>query len=72
MVPPMIIKINAGCPELVHIFGKNSLLCPLQEFMNKVKQNCTSWQDPNQLSNHLNNELLKKLDNEKKYFSSQY
>lgn len=38
-VPPMIVKISAGCPDLRPLFV-HTLLLPLEEFRAYVKRNC--------------------------------
>lgn len=71
-VSPMIVKINAGCPDLNNRFGRNSLLIPLQKFMDYVKAHCQNWQDPQQVSDYMRMTLLPKLDDEKGNLAARY
>lgn len=71
-VSPMIVKINAGCPDLNLTFETNSLLIPLQKFIGYVKTHCQNWQDPQQVSDYMRTKLLPELDAEKRGLAAKY
>lgn len=71
-VPPMIVKINAGCPNLRNIFGWHSLFRPLDEFIDYIKLHCEGWQDPGTLSKYMNTILLPQLEDEKERHRTKY
>lgn len=75
-LPPMIVKINAGCPDLYNgpfsPFGYKSLLVTLEAFSKRVKEQCTNWKDPQQLSQYMQHVLLPELEKDKKRISTIY
>ena len=70
-IPAMIVSIRAGDPALRYSFG-DSLLCPLGDFIYKVKKRFNEWEDPEKLENFLNNKLLHGVDWDKRRIKSLY
>lgn len=74
-LPALIVKINAGCPDLAKNHGfwnRSEILCSSRAFINLVKKDCPDWQTPAKLQTYLNGDLLSRVTAIKKGLEESY
>jgi hypothetical protein len=72
-LPALIVKVHAGCSDLVRQYGWNRpLFSTFEGFSNHVKEQCAQWEDPAQLSSYLDETLLPELQSQQEEYRKKY
>jgi len=72
VVPAMAVKINAGCPDIEHVFSLWTPFVSLEKFIEQMQRRFPDWKNCVALSGYLHSSVLQRIEHEKEQLQKDY